>query len=82
MTVRHALVVGQVALSMVALICSGLFLRSLGNARHIDPGFDASRLAVLSFDLASRGMDGEAAADRQRDILEHTRAFPACSAWP
>jgi len=76
-TVRHALVVGQVALSMVALICSGLFLRSLGNARHIDPGFDAAKLAVLSFDLTSRGMEGEAAANRQRDILERVRAFPA-----
>jgi len=75
-SVRHALVVGQVALSMVALICAALFLRSLGNARQIAPGFDASRLAVLSFDLASLGLEGEAAANRQRDILDRVRAFP------
>jgi predicted permease len=75
-TVRNALVVGQVALSMVALMCAGLFLRSLGNARQIDPGFDAARLAVLSFDLASRGLPQDAAVDRQREILERARSFP------
>ena len=75
-TVRNALVVSQVALSMVALISGGLFLRSLGNARLIDPGFDAPKLAVLSFDLASRGLPLEAAADRQREILERARSFP------
>ena len=73
-TMRNALVVSQVALSMVALISAGLFLRSLGNARQIDPGFDASRLAVLSFNLVSRGLPSEAAAERQRDILDRARA--------
>ena len=75
-TVRHALVVGQVALSTVALICAGLFLRSLDNARRIDPGFDAAKLAVLSFDLASRGLPLDAAVERQREILDRARSLP------
>ena len=69
-TVRNALVVSQVALSFVALIGAGLFLRSLDQARAIDPGFDADRIAVLSFDLATQGMPLEAASERQRQIVE------------
>jgi predicted permease len=75
-SVRNALVVGQIAMSMVALFAAGLFLRSLGNARQIDPGFDASRLSVLSFDLASLGMPIDASVERQREILERARSFP------
>ncbi len=76
LTIRNALVVGQVALSLVALIGAGLFIRSLGNARAIDPGFDASALGVLSFNLTAQGLPLEAAADRQRDILERARGIP------
>src|SRR5262249_382801 len=36
---RSALVVTQVALSLVVLICAGLFLRSLNNAFQLDLGF-------------------------------------------
>jgi predicted permease len=74
-TARNALVVAQIALSFVALIGAGLFLRSLGNARAIDPGFDADRLAVLSFNLAAQGLASDAASERQRQILERVRGL-------
>src|SRR5262249_17837570 len=45
------LVVGQVAFSLVALISAGLFLRSLGNAWRINPGFETEKVMVLSFDV-------------------------------
>lgn len=73
---RHALVVGQVALSCVALATAGLFLRSLGEARQIAPGFDADKLAVLSFDLTAQGFSAESATERQRQILERVGAVP------
>ena len=72
-TMRNALVVAQVALSFVALIGAGLFLRSLDHARAIDPGFDADRLGVLSFNLSAQGLSLDAAAERQRQILERVR---------
>ncbi|MGE0815383.1 MAG: ABC transporter permease [Vicinamibacterales bacterium] len=75
-TLRHALVVGQMALSSVALVGAGLFVRSLANAQQIDPGFDARSLATLSFDLAARGMAPEAAYDRQREVLERVASAP------
>ena len=45
---RNALVVGQLALALVALVAAALFVRSIQRASATDPGFDASRLAVLS----------------------------------
>ena len=74
-TPRNALVVAQVALSFVALIGAGLFLRSLGEAQTIDPGFESSKLAVMSFNLTAQGLPAQAAADRQREILERVRAI-------
>ena len=60
-------------MSFVALIGAGLFLRSLDQARAIDPGFDAEQLAVLSFNLTTQGMPLEAASERQRQIVERVR---------
>ena len=74
-TPRNALVVLQVALSFVALIGAGLFLRSLNQAQLIDPGFDSSKLAVMSFNLTAQGLSLEAASERQRQILERVRSI-------
>jgi predicted permease len=76
-SVRNILVVAQIALSLVALIGAGLFLRSLGKARQIDPGFDADRLAAFSFNLTAQGMPPDSATARQREILERVRQVPA-----
>ena len=49
---RAALVVGQVSMSVVLVIVSGLFVRSLVDGLTADPGFDADEIAgfALSFD--------------------------------
>ena len=56
--VRQALVVAQVAFSMMLLVGGGLFGRSLWKAYATDPGFRADRLLALTFsppaDFASR----------------------------
>jgi hypothetical protein len=54
---RDALVVAQVAGSLVLLIGAGLFLRSLANAKALDPGFDPNGMLVLSIDLGPSGYD-------------------------
>jgi putative ABC transport system permease protein len=48
---RQALVAGEVALSLVLLLCGGLLLRTFWNLERVDPGFDPSRLAAFSVDL-------------------------------
>ena len=54
---RNALVIAQVAVSLVLLVGAGLVLRSLESARRANPGFDANRVASLSLDLQSGGYD-------------------------
>ncbi|MGD8871782.1 MAG: ABC transporter permease, partial [Gemmatimonadota bacterium] len=44
---RDALVVAQVAVSVVLLVGAGLFLRSLDASRNIDPGFGAQPAGIL-----------------------------------
>ncbi len=52
---RQAFVIAQVTLSLVLLIGSGLFLRSLQNASSIDVGFDPNNVLVMSVDLRLQG---------------------------
>lgn len=49
-TARNVLVVGQVALSLVLVVCAGLLIRSVWNALNLDPGFNAhQQMLVLDF---------------------------------
>ncbi len=77
---RSVLVAGQVALSLVALVGAGLFVKSLGNAQRIEPGFDYERLAVLTVDLGAQGYDEARARDFQRRVLERVAALPGVEA--
>jgi predicted permease len=47
--VRAALVIGQVALSIVLLIQAGLMMRSLYKLTHVDLGFNAKNILVAAF---------------------------------
>src|SRR5947209_2879933 len=44
---RGALVVAQVTISIVVLICAGLFIRSLRKALETDPGFQTDNLVTM-----------------------------------
>ncbi len=72
-----ALVVAQVALSLVTLVCAGLFMRSLREAQTMNLGFaDPSRVLLVGTDLNLARLDeaeGTASTDR---LLERVRALP------
>ncbi|HEX8140049.1 MAG TPA: ABC transporter permease, partial [Pyrinomonadaceae bacterium] len=44
---RGVLVVAQVTISLVVLICAGLFIRSLSQAQQTDPGFKTENLVTM-----------------------------------
>ncbi len=45
------LVVAQISLSLLLLICAGLFIRSFLSAQQMDPGFSAHNVLIASYDL-------------------------------
>ena len=71
---RNALVVGQVALSLVLLICAGLAVRSMGNAHHIDPGFPTEGLIVASLSPQRQGYSEEQTRELYRRLQERLGA--------
>jgi predicted permease len=60
---RSALVVGQVTLTVVLLVVSGLLVRSFVALRSVDTGFDTSRLLTAELQLPSNKY-GEAQSRR------------------
>jgi len=74
--VRNLLVVAQVCLSIIALVGAGLFVRSLGNAEKIDPGFEINHLAVVGLNLGGAGYDQAHAKQFYIQLLDRVRALP------
>jgi predicted permease len=72
----NALVVTQVALSLVLLIGSGLFLRSLHNLKSIDPGFNPERLIVLTIEPSLNGYSQTASLNFFDSLVERARTLP------
>ncbi len=73
---RNALVVGQIALSTVLLVGTGLFLRSLSNAHTIDLGFDPQGVVTASVDLGLQHYDEERGRVFFRQLSERLSALP------
>ncbi len=76
-----ALVVAQMALSLLLLVSSGLFLRSLQAATRIDPGFESpSNIAMVSADPGLQGYDEARSRAFWDRMLEEVTALPEVSA--
>jgi predicted permease len=73
---RSALVVAQVALTLVLLVSAGLLVTSLRGARRADVGFDPSHIAVASVDPELLGFDEARTRTFYRDLLARVAALP------
>jgi len=63
------LVVAQIALSLLLLICAGLFTRSLQNAQRQDPGFDPNHVLLASYELEPVGYSEAQGIEFHRQVL-------------
>ena len=72
----NALLVGQVAFSFLLLVTAALFLRSIGRAYAIDPGFQTAHLAVFYTNPAQAGYGKPQAKAFYRDVRERVAALP------
>jgi putative ABC transport system permease protein len=74
---RAALITGQVALSLVLLVCAGLLIRSLGRLHAVDLGFQTDRLVTAEIELPpARYTNTAQRASFATTLLERTRALP------
>jgi putative ABC transport system permease protein len=73
---RSALVIAQVAGSLVLLIVAGLFVRSLGKAQQVYLGFDPHNVLNVSLDVGQLGYQETLGRTFFRDLETRLRALP------
>jgi len=73
---RNALVAGQIALSLIALVSAGLFVRSLQNFQHLEPGFETRNLLQLTISSDGNSYPESRVRDYQQRVIETVEALP------
>src|SRR5438093_10764577 len=73
---RGLLVISEIALALVALVGSGLFLRSMQNAQQFNPGFESQNLLQMNFDLGALRYDADHGQQFFRDAIERAKTVP------
>ena len=77
---RSGLVVLQIALSLLVLVSAGLCVRSLSKLQNLDPGFEPSRVVLMSFDLGLNNYTLVQAEDFYSRLSERVRVMPGVEA--
>ncbi|MGA8038088.1 MAG: ABC transporter permease [Candidatus Acidiferrales bacterium] len=70
------LVVAQIALSLLLLVCSGLFIRSFAAAQRVDPGFDPHNVFLGSFNLFPAGYNLKTGVEFERQLIAKLQQIP------
>ncbi len=70
------LVVAQISLSLLLLICAGLFIRSVRSAQQIYPGFNSHNVWIASYDLFAAGYSEGTGAEFDRQLVAKLEAIP------
>ena len=72
----NALVVAQVALSMVLLIGAGLLVRTLRNLQTLNPGFDTRNILLFGINPTAAGYTDRKTAQLYGDLQQRFAALP------
>jgi predicted permease len=75
-TLRNLLVVAQIAMSVVLLSATGLFLRSLQSASTIDIGFQTDNMLMMSFDPSVHGYSPERSVNFMNQLRDRVAELP------
>ncbi len=73
---RDALVVVQVAASLVLVLGTGLLARSLSALQSLDPGLDADRVAWVRADLGRAGLEADELRIAVDEMIENVESMP------
>jgi predicted permease len=73
----RALVIGQIALSILLLAGAGLYGRTLVNLVRIDPGFEADHLLLFRLNPGAAGYAGERLTAFYDEVAHSLAAIPA-----
>ena len=76
LNLRSLLVVAQIAVSLLLLIGSGLFLKSFYKAQAIDPGFRIENLDLVTINPVLAGYDSDRGLQVVRAIADQIRHDP------
>ena len=74
--ISSKLVMGQIALSLVSLICAGLLIQSFVNAQRFDTGFNPRNVLVASFDLFGAGYHEAEGIEFQKQVVARLERMP------
>ena len=77
---RGALVVGQMAVSMVLLVAAGLLLRTVSALRGADVGYEPSGVLAVTLDAGTRGYDAARGVALYEGLLDRVRGLPGVRA--
>jgi predicted permease len=80
LSLRNLLVVSQVALSLILLICAGLFIRSTRNVQEMNPGFESKRIMLASVDVGLQGYDETRGRGFFKQLVERIESLPGVEA--
>jgi predicted permease len=70
------LVVAQISLSLLLLICAGLFIRSVRTAQQINPGFNPHNILIATYELFPAGFSETSGVEFDRQLLAKLGALP------
>ena len=73
---RNLLVIAQLAISVVVLVCAGLFVKSLYKAQTADPGFQSEKLLSVRLDPGLVGYDAARAKVFFTDLVRQVETLP------